>query len=198
MRDAPSRRSGETHSDAFATTLRARRTRPSGPPPQPSRSASSKPPPNNLPALRLDPGFCGRFGQTAPLRAPGWAARVAATTPWAPPAPRRALCTRKCSSNRRSRLQSAPLDCKVHLSTRKGPVGRAAHKRTGRIPHSGYRIPEAAFRTPHSGRRASCSTGRPTPHALALTPSEPNPVPTPPADLTGCPHQCRTEPVLLP
>ena len=153
MRNAPSRRSGETHSNAFATTLRARRTRPSGPPPQPSRSASSKPPPNNLPALRLDPGFCGRFGQTAPLRAPGWAARVAATTPWEPPAPRRALCTRKCSSNRRSRLQSAPLDCKVHLSTRKGPVGRAAHKRTGRIPHSGGRIPDAAPRARRADRR---------------------------------------------
>ena len=153
MRDAPSRRSGETHSDAFATTLRARRTRPSGPPPQPSRSASSKPPPNNLPALRLDPGFCGRFGQTAPLRAPGWAARVAATTPWAPPAPRRALRTRKCSSNRHSRVQSAPLERKMHISTRKGPVGRAARVRAGRIPHSGRRIPDAAPRARRADRR---------------------------------------------
>ena len=48
MRDAPSRRSGETHSDAFATTLRTRRTPPSRPPPQPSCSMSSKPPRNNL------------------------------------------------------------------------------------------------------------------------------------------------------
>ena len=170
MRNAPSRRSGETHSNAFATTLRARRTRPSGPPPQPSRSASSKPPPNNLPALRLDPGFCGRFGQTAPLRAPGWAARVAATTPWAPPAPRRALRTRKCSSNRRSRLQSAPLDCKVHLSTRKGPVGRAAHKRTGRIPHSGGRIPDAAFRTPRLVLDGPTDASRAGPHAVGTQP----------------------------
>ena len=38
----------ETHSDAFATTLRTRRTPPSRPPPQPSCSMSSKPPPNNL------------------------------------------------------------------------------------------------------------------------------------------------------
>jgi len=42
----PGRRTRETHSDALATTLRTRRTRPSGPSPQPSRSTSSKPPPN--------------------------------------------------------------------------------------------------------------------------------------------------------
>ena len=63
--------------------------------------------------------------------------------------------------------------------------------------------PDTAFRTPHSGGRASCSTDRPllTPSSLtpsSLTASEPDPVPTPPADLTDCPHQCRIEPVLLP
>ena len=45
----PSHHTRETHSDAFATILRTRRTRPSEPSPQPSRSTSSKPPPNNLP-----------------------------------------------------------------------------------------------------------------------------------------------------
>ena len=45
----PSHHTRETHSDAFATILRTRRTCPSGPSPQPSRSTSSKPPPNNLP-----------------------------------------------------------------------------------------------------------------------------------------------------
>ncbi len=65
--DALGRRTRETHSDALATTLRTRRTRPSGPSPQPSRSTSSKPPPNNLPrrhdqnpadfrAAQADPG----------------------------------------------------------------------------------------------------------------------------------------------
>ena len=66
-RITPGRRTRETHSDALATTLRTRRTRPSGPSPQPPRSTSSKPPPNNLPrrhdqnpadfrAAQADPG----------------------------------------------------------------------------------------------------------------------------------------------
>ena len=45
----PAHHTRETHSDAFATTLRTRRTRPSRPPPRPSRPTSSKPPLNNLP-----------------------------------------------------------------------------------------------------------------------------------------------------
>ena len=41
--------------------------------------------------------------------------------PGRPPTPRRALRTRKCSSNRHSRRQNAPLECKMHISTGKGP-----------------------------------------------------------------------------
>ena len=76
-----------------------------------------------------------------------------------PRAPRRALRTRKCSSNRHSRVQSAPLECKMHISTRKGPVGRAARVRAGRIPHSGRRIPETA---PRARRTARSSRRRPS------------------------------------
>ena len=36
--------------------------------------------------------------------------------------PRRALRTRKCSSNRRSRVQNAPLESEMHISTSKGPA----------------------------------------------------------------------------
>ena len=79
--------------------------------------------------------------------------------PRAPPTPRRALRTRKCSSNRHSRVQSAPLECKTHISTRKGPVGRAARVRAGRIPHSGRRIPETA---PRARRTARSSRRRPS------------------------------------
>ena len=85
--------------------------------------------------------------------APGMGSTGRGDGPRAPPTPRRALRTRKCSSNRHSRVQSAPLECKTHISTRKGPVGRAAHKRTGRIPHSGGRIPDAAPRARRADRR---------------------------------------------
>ena len=81
--------------------------------------------------------------------------------PRAPPTPRRALRTRKCSSNRHSRVQSAPLECKMHISARKGPVGRAARVRAGRIPHSGRRIPDAA---PRARRTARSSLRRPSRH----------------------------------
>ena len=36
--------------------------------------------------------------------------------------PRRALRTRKCSSNRRSRVQNAPLESEMHISTSRGPA----------------------------------------------------------------------------
>ena len=60
---------------------------------------------------RAGPGWCGR-----PSRGP------AAVATGAPLAPRRALRTRKCSSNRRSRVQNAPLECEMHISTSRGPA----------------------------------------------------------------------------
>ena len=84
------------------------------------------------PALRLDPGLCNRFGQTAPPRPPGRdgpesdgdrhgrSDRLAGPAP--PRAPKRALRTRKCSSNRRSRVQNAPLESEMHISTSRGPA----------------------------------------------------------------------------
>ena len=65
------------------------------------------------------------------------------------------------------------------------PVGRAAHARANR--------PDTAFRTPRL-----MLDGPTDPHAVGPTPSEPGPAPTPPADLTDCPHKCRIKPVLLP
>ena len=84
--------------------------------------------------------------------APGMGGTGRGDGPRAPPTPKRALRTRKCSSNRHSRVQSAPLECKMHISARKGPVGRAARVRAGRIPHSGRRIPETAPRARRTAR----------------------------------------------
>ena len=87
---------------------------------------------DSLPVLRRDPGLCNRFGQTAPPRPPGRdgpesdgdrhgrSDRLAGPAP--PRAPKRALRTRKCSSNRRSRVQNAPLECEMHISTSRGPA----------------------------------------------------------------------------
>ena len=46
--------------------------------------------------------------------------RLAGPAP--PRAPKRALRTRKCSSNRRSRVQNAPLESEMHISTSRGPA----------------------------------------------------------------------------
>ena len=46
--------------------------------------------------------------------------RLAGPAP--PRAPKRALHTRKCSSNRRSRVQHAPLESEMHISTSRGPA----------------------------------------------------------------------------
>lgn len=83
---------------------------------------------DSLRALRPDPGLCGRFGQLGAVAGPGRGrhgptgdhdghsgertgptGRVAGL-PGRRPAPRRALRTRKCSSNRHFRVQNAPLD----------------------------------------------------------------------------------------
>ena len=80
------------------------------------------------PASQPDPGLCGRFGQLGAVAGPGRGrhgptgdhdghsgertgptGRVAGL-PGRRPAPRRALRTRKCSSNRHFRVQNAPLD----------------------------------------------------------------------------------------
>ena len=93
--------------------------------------------------------------------APGMGGTGRGDGPRAPPTPKRALRTRKCSSNRHSRVQSAPLECKMHISARKGPFGWAARVRAGRIPHSGRRIPETA---PRARRTARSSRHRPSRH----------------------------------
>ena len=130
-------------------------------------------PPNNLPALRLDPGLCNRFGQTASLRPPGWAARVAATAPGAPDA-------ETCTSHSKVQFQPSFSSAKCTPRTQNAHLdeegaGRPGGSREGR--------PDTAFRTPYSEGRASCSTDRPllTPSTLtpsSLAASEPDPVPT--------------------
>ena len=83
-------------------------------------------PPNNLPALRLDPGLCNRFGQTASLRPPGWAARVAAT---APGRPRR----RDVHFALESAVPTVILECKVHPSNAKCTSRRGRGRSAGRL-----------------------------------------------------------------
>ena len=48
----------------------------------------------------------------------------------APLTPRRALRTRKCSSNRRSRVQNAPLESRMHISTSTGPTRSCGRRPT--------------------------------------------------------------------
>ena len=45
--------------------------------------------------------------------------------------PRRALHTRKCSSSRRSRVQNAPLESRMHISTTRRPVAVVADRGGG-------------------------------------------------------------------
>ena len=74
----PSHHTRETHSDAFATALLTRRSRPSRPSPRPSRPTPSKPPPNNLhgsAGLPRTPGTAGQeshgaTGDTMPKDSP--------------------------------------------------------------------------------------------------------------------------------
>ena len=62
----------------------------------------------------------GRAGpRECPPRSPSDPRRRPARPLWAPSAPRRALRTRKCSSNRHSRVQNAHFECKMHISARK-------------------------------------------------------------------------------
>ena len=65
---------------------------------------------------------------------PGGAPRVGRRPRREPPAPRRALRTRECSSNRCSRRQNARLEGKMHISTRKGPAAVVADRGAGPVP----------------------------------------------------------------
>ena len=62
-----------------------------------------------------------------------------------PLTPRRALRTRKCSSNRRSRVQNAHLECKTRISTRRRPVAAVADRGDG--PARTTRPPARAIMT---------------------------------------------------
>ena len=65
---------------------------------------------------------------------PGGAPRVGRRPRREPPAPRRALRTRECSSNRCSRRQNARLESKMRISTRKGPAAVIADHGAGPAP----------------------------------------------------------------
>ena len=65
---------------------------------------------------------------------PGGAPRVGRRPRREPPAPRRALRTRECSSNRCSRRQNARLEGKMRISTRKGPAAVVADRGAGPVP----------------------------------------------------------------
>ena len=72
---------------------------------------------------------CSAATSTVRRRGPtGGPPRVGRRPRRAPLAPRGALRTRKCSSNRRSRGQNARLECKMHISTGKKPVAVAADR----------------------------------------------------------------------
>ena len=65
---------------------------------------------------------------------PGGAPRVGRRPRREPPAPRRALRTRECSSNRCSRRQNARLEGKMRISTRKGLAAVVADRGAGPVP----------------------------------------------------------------
>ena len=65
---------------------------------------------------------------------PGGAPRVGRRPRREPPAPRRALRTRECSSNRCSRRQNARLEGKMRISTRKGLAAVVADRGAGSVP----------------------------------------------------------------
>ena len=110
-------------------------------------------PPNNLPALRLDPGLCNRFGQTASLRPPGWAARVAAT---APGRPRR----RDVHFALESAVPTVILECEMHLS-RAECTSRRRGGRAGPSSRTAATVPLAPprARQPAPSRRSRPARG---------------------------------------
>ena len=77
-------------------------------------------------ALRLDRGLCNRFGQPAlPWAGRGGVPRSGRRPRRVPLTPKRALRTRKCSSNRRSRVRNAPFDEEGVGRARRGPRRRS-------------------------------------------------------------------------
>ena len=88
----------------------------------------------NLPQRRSGPGSAARriaeyqrFSSSAPARSGPlqqiWTNSAAAGSDGDhKQVPRRALRTRKCSSNRHSRVQNAPLESEMHISTSRGPA----------------------------------------------------------------------------
>ena len=77
-----------------------------------------------------------------------------------PRAPRRALRTRKCSSNRRSRVQNAHLECKTHISSAKRTSRRAQDRPASHYlgrprPHRPAPVPVRGPRLP--ARKAHCA-----------------------------------------
>ena len=118
------------------------------------------------PALRHDRGLRGRFGQPASPWTPGWAARAAATAPWRPPAPRGALRTRTCSSNRHSRVRSAPLGDERAGRGRRGPRRRQPIRPIRPTRPTG--IPLVRAPRPFRGERPNERRAPPLPLCYAL------------------------------
>ena len=97
---------------------------------------------DSLCALRRDGGLCNRFGQPAPPRTPGWAARVAATAPWCPPG----------AETLERAVPTIILECEVRLSARSGPVAVVADR--------GVWPARTAPRPPPSPRRSGSADRR--------------------------------------
>ena len=101
----------------------------------------------SLPVLRLGPGLCNRFGQTAPPRAPARTAAAAlAPTPGPtrpdPRAPRRALRAPAGASDRPCRERHAHLD---EHGTAPGRPRRPGANRIARSLNSAGRLPGAGM-----------------------------------------------------
>ena len=101
---------------AFATDLDKRRRH------GPERAAASRAEAAaGAPIGRAGPRGCPPWSPSGPRRRP----------PGRPRTPRRALRTRKCSSNRRSRVQNAPFESRMHISTTRRPVAVLAGRGDG-------------------------------------------------------------------
>ena len=78
-----------------------------------------------------------------------------------PRAPRRALRTRKCSSNRHSRVQNAHFECKMHISSAKCTSRRGSGPTPSRQPRTATARTDPRRPRPadHDSRRESRSPG---------------------------------------
>ena len=102
----------------------------------------------SLPVLRLGPGLCNRFGQTAPPRAP---ARTAAAALAPTPGPTRPSGRRDVRFALRRAPPTAPVESDMRISTSTGPT--RSHRSGRPRPHlADHRLAVSALREPRRTR----------------------------------------------